>query len=273
MTNEDTNAGAEEVVAPAETGETPVADAAAPSAGATAPAGGGENAAAGPPKIFTFADMKLGVGDRLQIQLPTHLRSERAFVKVVGYLENVSLIVTAPSRNGSRLTLLENEILVVRAFTRQSAFAFNCSILRVCKLPFDYLHLSFPRRIQGTVIRKSTRVRAGFDAELAAAAPSGTSATRATIVNISSTGALVSAPEPLGAAGDTLTLRFRVHLHDVDSGLEVAAKILNVAQEDGTEPECVYRHGIEFQNLKPNDRMIVTSFVYQQIIENPRSVV
>lgn len=269
MTNEDTNPSAEEGISPVDPVEAPAAtDSATSSAGETAPAGDAKDKpATEPPRIFTFADMKLGIGDRLQIQLPTHLQSERAFVRVVGYLENVSLLVTAPSRNGRRMDLLENEILVVRAFSRQSAFAFNCSILRVCKLPFDYLHLSFPRRIQGTVIRKSTRVRAGFDAEF------GASATRATIVNISSTGALVSADQSLGAAGDNVTLRFRVHLHDVDSGLEVAARILNVSQEDGAEGQCVYGHGIEFQNLKPNDRMIVTSFVYQQIIENPHSVV
>jgi len=273
MTNEDTNPSAEAVVAPAETGETPAADTAAPSVGTTAPAGDAkEKAAAGPPQIFTFADMKLGVGDRLQIQLPAHLRSERAFVKVVGYLDNVSLIVTAPSRNGSRLNLLENEILIVRAFSRQSAFAFNCSILRVCKLPFDYLHLSFPRRIQGTVIRKSTRVRAGFAAQAGGAgSPSGA----ATIDNISATGALVAAREPLGNPGDTVRLSFQVHLHDVDSALEVEAKILSAVPHDDAHGEGapLLHHGVEFRNLQPKDRMIITSFVYQQIIERPHSVV
>ncbi|HRQ48488.1 MAG TPA: flagellar brake protein, partial [Rhodocyclaceae bacterium] len=154
MTGEDMNQAGTEELALAEATGTP--GGAAPGSGAT------NKPVAEPPQIFTFADMKLGIGDRLQIQLPAHLQSERAFVRVVGYLENTSLIVTAPSRNGVRLELLENEVLIVRAFSRQSAFAFNCSILRVCKLPFDYLHLSFPRRIQGTVIRKSTRVRAGF---------------------------------------------------------------------------------------------------------------
>jgi hypothetical protein len=34
-----------------------------------------------------------------------------------------------------------------------------------------------------------------------------------------------------------------------------------------------HHHGIEFQELPPNERMILRSLVYQQMIENPRSVV
>ena len=259
MTNKDTNPSGEDVVAP--------------SAGKTAPAGdAAEKSAAEPPRIFTFADMKLGVGNRLQIQCPAQMQSERAFVKVVGYVENVSLIVTAPSRNGMRLDLLENEILIVRAFSRQSAFAFSCSILRVCRLPFDYLHLSFPRQVQGTVIRKSTRVRGGFAAEAGAV---GSQCGPATIDNISATGALVTAREPLGSPGDTVRLRFQVKLHGVDSTLEVEAKILSAVPHEDAHGDGgpLLRHGVEFSNLQPNERMIITSFVYQQIIESPNSMV
>lgn len=260
MTNRTPNTSVEAVPAPAAEGE------AAPTGDA------GEKSAAEPAKVFTFADMKLGVGNRLQVQCPAHLQSERAFVRVVGYVDNVSLMVTAPLRNGMRLDLLENEILIVRAFSRQSAFAFSCAVLRVCRRPFDYLHLSFPRQIQGTVIRKSTRVRGGFAAE-AGGADSPFAA--ATIDNISATGALVTAREPLGSPGDTMRLRFHVNLHGVDSALEMEAKILSAVPHedvhgDGTP---LLRHGVEFRNLQPNDRMIITSFVYQQIIENPNSMV
>lgn len=273
MKNKNTHSNGEEAVVRAEAGDTPAVRSAAPSGGETAPAGDATaESAAEPPKVFTFADMKLGVGNRLQIQCPAHLQSERAFVKVVGYVDNVSLIVTAPSRNGMRLDLLENESLIVRAFSRQSAFAFSCSVLRVCRRPFDYLHLSFPRQVQGTVIRKSTRVRGGFAAETGEAE---SPFAAATIDNISATGALVTAREPLGSPGDTVRLRFQVNLHGVDSALEMEAKILSLVRHDDVDGDGVpvLRHGVEFRNLQPTDRMIVTSFVYQQIIENPNSMV
>ena len=45
-------------------------------------------------KRFTFNDMNLKVGDRLQIQPPEYLTSERFPVGVVGYIRDVSLLVT-----------------------------------------------------------------------------------------------------------------------------------------------------------------------------------
>ncbi|MFN3987398.1 MAG: flagellar brake protein [Rhodocyclaceae bacterium] len=218
---------------------------------------------------FPFKDMRLTVGDRLQVQCPSHLGATRVFVRVVGYLEDVSLIVTAPFRNGSRVKLIENEILVVRAFSRQSAFAFRCSVLRVCKLPFDYLHLSFPDTVQGSVIRKSTRVRASVPVEIG----NGTDAPATGVIeNISFTGALIIAQAALGTPGDVLRLRFGVALHEVETRLELEARLLNVMQdEDGADG--AQRHGVEFIHTQPNDRMILKSLVYQQLIENPDSVV
>jgi hypothetical protein len=32
------------------------------------------------------------------------------------------------------------------------------------------------------------------------------------------------------------------------------------------------RHGIEFQDLPPNDSVVLQSMIYQQMIENPQNV-
>ena len=220
---------------------------------------------------FSFHDMRLLVGDRLQVQCPVHLGSPRVFVKVVGYLENSSLIVTAPFRRGARLALLEGEILVVRAFSRQSAFAFRCSILRVCRMPFDYLHLSFPDRIQGSVIRKSTRVRTRIPVQI-----NGQHLPDTSITNISASGALVSTEQALASVGERLQLRFTVDLHDVESTLDLQAEVLNVMQDEDPltgKPVGPMQHGVEFRDINPNDRLILKSLVYQQMIEKPDTVV
>jgi c-di-GMP-binding flagellar brake protein YcgR len=217
-------------------------------------------------RSFTFSEMKLVVGDRLQVQCQAHHNSPRVFVKMVGYVENISLIVTAPSRNGVRLQLLETDTLIVRAFARQNAFAFKCSVLRVCTAPFHYLHLSFPEQIQGSMIRKSARVWIGVPSEVAGK-PSGS----VVIENISATGALVLTDKPLGRRGDILRMSFRVNLHDIDSRLDVDAEILTgFGTEDDTKHS--YRHGVEFRNLKPEDLLVLKSLIYQQMIENPTSV-
>lgn len=222
---------------------------------------------------FTFKDMQLAVGDRLQVQVPAHLNVPRTYVRLIGHLDRASLMVTAPVHKGLRVRLIENELVVVRAFTRQSAFLFNAAVLRVCRLPYDYLHLSFPTEIKGTVIRKATRVRASVPVELVgrqASAPGGT-----VMENISASGALVVASEPLGNKGEVMRLRFTLDIHGCQSPVELDATLryLDLSADEVDLTQVSYQHGFEFESLDPATLMLLKGYVYQQIIERPQAVV
>jgi hypothetical protein len=246
----------------------------APSAAAIAPEHGGADGVNGQ---LTFDDMKLKVESRLQLEPPKQLGSGRILVKVIGYLKGVSLLVTAPvAANGVRLQLIEGEPVVMRAFSGQSAFAFTCTVDRVCKLPYEYLHLSFPDVIQGVMIRTAPRVKSNIIASVQnASSRNTTEQIPALISNISANGAALDAKRPLGHKGDILSLSFRVNLHQIDAFLSVKGAIRAVL--DGEAPDVsspgITRHGIEFQELQPNDMVILQSMIYQQIIESPHRVV
>lgn len=109
---------------------------------------------------FPFEAMSLKVGDRLQAQPPTKVSAERCFVRLIGYLEDLSMLITTPATvNSVRLQLMEGDQLVMRVFSSQNAFGFASEVQRICKLPYSYLHISFPKKVQGTVIRKAARVK------------------------------------------------------------------------------------------------------------------
>jgi len=225
---------------------------------------------------FTFHDMNLKTGDRIQLQPPAQLGHERHVVKLVGYLEPVSVLVTAPMVHGVRLPLLEDEIVVVRVFSGQNAFGFTCTIRRVCKVPFDYIHLSFPNEIQGAVIRKSPRIRIKIIAAITDPDKEGGEPLSGVIANISSTGARVDAPNPLGETGQRMRLSFRVNLHGMDVYLTTTAIIRSVLRDDAMHDrtqQALVHHGVEFQDLQPNDTMILQSLIYQKMIEQPHTVV
>jgi len=223
-------------------------------------------------KGFTFDDMRLAVGDRLQIECSASTGVRRAFVRVVGYVDGVSVLVTTPVAGGRRVDLVESDQVIVRVFSRQSAFAFRASVLRACRLPFDYVHLSFPTVIQGSMIRKATRVRSRIPVQLGA--PGADAAEPGTLLNLSATGALIHARAALGEAGSVVRLRFVVDLHEVESELDIAAEVRNVQQEPDADGEGIeYHYGVDFHELDPNDRMKIKSLVYQTIIEQPRQVI
>lgn len=222
-------------------------------------------------KGFSFDDMRLGVGDRLQVECPVATGGHRSFVRVVGYMQDTSLIVTTPTAGGKRIGLVEGDLLVVRVFSRQSAFAFRAHVLRVCRLPFEYLHLSFPTLIQGSIIRKATRVRTQLPADTGPEA-AGAETVPGVLLNMSATGVLLHTKTALGDKGAAVVLRFTLKLHDVDNELTVVAEIRNVEQAidaDGIE----YYYGLDFRDNVPRTRMLIRSFVYQTIIEQPRHVI
>lgn len=221
---------------------------------------------------FTFEDMRLAVGDRLQIECTARTGVRRAFVRVVGYVEGVSLMVSTPVAAGRRVELVDNDPVIVRVFSRQSAFAFRASVLRACRLPFDYVHLSFPTVIQGSVIRKATRVRTQLPVRVVSQA--GDEAGEGTMLNLSATGALIHTHAALGEQGAIVQLHFDALLHEVHSELRIAAEIRNVQQEPAAEGEGLeYHYGVDFHELVPENRMKIKSLVYQTIIEQPRRVI
>lgn len=222
---------------------------------------------------FTFDDMKLKVENRLQLQPPTQMAHERFLVKVIGFLRGGTLLVTTPILdNGMRMQFVEGEMVVMRSFSGQNAFGFSCTIERVCRLPYEYLHLTFPRVIEGVVVRKSPRVKTRIITAVKNLSMSCTHENSPTFIsNISADGAALDAKQALGSVGDHINLAFRVCVHSIEVFLSlegIILTILNCHATETSEPEIV-RHGIEFRGLELNDTVILKSMIYQQIIENP----
>jgi c-di-GMP-binding flagellar brake protein YcgR len=229
----------------------------------------------GPRTDFPFEAMNLKVGDRLQIQPPIKLSAERCNVRVVGYVPQQSLLLTAPVvSNGARLDLIERDQLVIRVFASQNAFAFACDVLRSCKLPYPYLHVSFPLTVQGTVVRKAPRVKTKIIAQVLPQG-AGAASAPAVISNISANGALLDGRRNIAAMGDVLQMKFQIKLHNVDIPLTLLATVRAVFGEETTAVGAVplAHFGLEFTDLQPQDQMVLQSMVYQQMIERPQSLV
>ncbi len=225
--------------------------------------------------LFTFQDMRLRVGDRLQLQPPPTVSLERHVVKLIGWVDGVSVLVTTPMANGLRVPLRENDTIVARIFAGQKAFGFSSAVERVCKIPFDYLHLSFPEAVQGSAIRKSPRVRTRIIASVADRdAGDGAERQSGVIVNLSADGALLKTRQPLGDKGKRLALSFRVSLHKVDAYLTVDAVVRSAFEDEepSRDDAAVFNHGLQFEDLAPNDTVILQSLIYHQMIEHPHTL-
>jgi len=124
------------------------------------------------------------------------------------------------------------------------------------------------------VIRKSPRIKMRMISTVSPLPPESNapqeSAPRfsAIILNVSADGALIQAKQPLTEKNGRIRLAFRVNLHDVDAMLTVTAIVRSIFAEEGKVG--VMCHGLQFLEMKPNDRMILQSMISQKMIEQPQ---
>lgn len=185
------------------------------------------------------------------------------------------MLITAPATvNSVRLPLMEGDQLVMRVFSSQNAFGFACDVQRVCKLPYSYLHISFPKEVQGTVIRKAARVKTKIAVKIRTE-QEGRADLTGVISNLSANGAMMDGPRHMAEKGDSIRLTFRLKLHNIEANLSMLAIVRAVFDDETLKQSgtSLVHFGLEFVDLEPNDQMILQSMVYQKMIEQPQSLV
>lgn len=216
-----------------------------------------------------FSQMRLKVGDTIHIGLQSGLIKGRSTVTVLGWLDNVCIIVTAPHEDNIRLLLKEGEPVLARVFTGQNAFAFNGTVLKNVHSPFRHLHLTFPEKVESASIRSSPRCRVNLPAQVTAGTGSPTDAT---IIDIGTNGALIETAEIADADKNAIEIACSLELHGVPVSLKLRGEVLALRNKSGDDhPRCQY--GVRFSNPESNDRLVLGSLVCYQMLEFPRSVI
>jgi c-di-GMP-binding flagellar brake protein YcgR len=135
------------------------------------------------------------------------------------------------------------------------------------------MHPSFPENIQGIVVRKAPRIKSSIIATVYDVKAS-VKETAALISDISATGLSLDSNRELGNKEDILAIAFRLQLHKIEVILSIHGVIrakLGIDKFNSSTPALV-RYGIEFQDISPNDSIVLKSMIYEQMIDNPKSL-
>ena len=222
------------------------------------------------PEQFTFQDMHINVGDKLQLKLPTNLvnsatEDEFYTAELIGYVNNLTVIIRIHQlAQQTDLSLIEGDQITARLFSGQLAFSFSSYIEKIIKVPFSYIHLSFPTKITGQTIRKSRRIKTKIVATIT------DHPTSATISNLSMSGAEIHASDGIGQVGETIPLSFRIKLHGINKTMSLQA-IIRSMKPTANKTDNVFAFGIEFIALETEQSHSLQSLVYQELVENPES--
>lgn len=222
----------------------------------------------------SFDDMRLKVGDKLQLRLHSSAKSScylnnggYCMATVIGYIPDHSLIVSMPKTDQlAGQPLLEGDQILVRLFSGQCAFSFTVFVDKLVKLPLKYLHLSFPKHVLGQTIRKSRRVKVIIEAE----ATINSRSIPIIITNLSATGAEISTHNELGGIGTLIELFVKVKIHEKETSLQLQSIVRSFKD---IKKQDVLFYGIEFTELQAEQIFALRSFIYQELAENSNSLV
>jgi c-di-GMP-binding flagellar brake protein YcgR len=199
-------------------------------------------------------------GGMLTVRLTAGAGQTKGAARVMGYSPQRHLLITMPADNGRTVMPVRDELVEVHAFSGEGIASFECTVMAVCRIPFEYIVLSPPRRIKNRALRKSLRVRANVVGKMLV---SGEPPRMIHISDISTTGASFRSAHRLHVSGAPARLRFRVKTRDYHSELVAAALIRS---EKPADLPNVYQYGVEFIELVAAQKMLLQCFIYEQLL-------
>lgn len=218
---------------------------------------------------LTLEQIKLNIGDSIQLQFQSESDHSRSIVTLIGYLADQGVIVSTPMLNGRIMLVREGQIFIVRLFSGKSAYAFTAVTKRVTNNPFPHLHLSYPKEVRGLVVRGSSRARANIICHASVEGGSGFSCVAR---DISVGGSLIAAREKIAEMGQKLSLKMRVKVNDTEHMLALSCQVrsINTARPAADEAPAIL-HGLSFENVSSQDALVISALLYQNMVSEKES--
>jgi len=188
--------------------------------------------------------------------------SIRYTVRLIGFVKNQSILVTAPRIDGRGAIIRDGQTFIVRAFPGKKAYAFTASALKSVYTPHPYLHLSYPKIVRCTAIRQSSRASVKIIASLSVGDPEQIGAATLTDLSMGGTSGLLK--RSIGKKGDSGVIKFKVNTAGEDAYLIIPLIIRSIVQTENSEE---FRYGFEFVNIPTQSKIILSSFVHQTLAE------
>jgi len=213
--------------------------------------------------ITTLEQVKLNIGDNLQLQLKGDTHGDRYAVTLIGYLAGEGVIVSTPVKDGRVMMFREGQAFVVRMFSGKSAFAFTAEISKITNSPYPHIHLAWPKEVRGLVVRSSSRAKTNIICH--ASSPGNEKGYACVARDISIGGALIAAKDKIAGTGDKLILKMRVNVGDEEHMLIIDCEVrsINTSRLDG---EGNVLHGLSFTRIEAQDKLVITAMLYQNMM-------
>lgn len=208
-------------------------------------------------------DLKHNIGDTLQLQFSPGKAEDRFYVKLIGFLKDKSILVTAPRSDGVPLRITADQKFIVRMISGNSAQGFSANAIHSTSHPYPHLHLTFPTELESITVRKAERI----DCKLIVTVQNETpykaliEGKSASMENLSTVGSQLTTNESIGDKGDVISITCKLNVAEMEMYLNINGIIRRI-----TEKEGMLEHGIEFIPPEEKDKLLLHGFIYEQLL-------
>lgn len=223
-------------------------------------AGAFEDVSAG--EMFPPNGIKPQMWEVVQIHLPERDHQPHYFTRLVGYIRDMSILVTTPRIRRQPVSMVEGERVEVRMLTGRNIYVFQSQIIKACLAPSPYMHLSFPEHVQRQSLRKAPWAKASLPGTAECAGKR----VDVNVVNLSVSGARVDAAVPLGGEGESVTLSFHAEADGYCHDFVLEARIRHARRATASTASPT-EHGVEFIQVPEQEALYLRCLVYQRIAE------
>jgi c-di-GMP-binding flagellar brake protein YcgR len=227
------------------------------------------------PQEFEFESMNLQVGIRLQFITHRTLKPVQHYSTLIGWVKDEYMIVKLPMDNGAPIALVEGERVTMRVFSGIHVCSFACTVERVFSRPLLYVHISFPRSIQGTSLRTAMRVKVDIPA-LIIPLGGGVRPVECLLTNLSVSGARIESKTSLPQDEEQFDLEFSMLAppNNQDVRVRTRAAVRNIsALAGGPEQAEGFAYGVQFVDLDPVHYTLLQNLTYEALLADRQKIV
>lgn len=175
--------------------------------------------------------------------------------KFVAAIEGKGVMLTPSGADGRTADIRPGDEYGIRGFTGQTDFVFLAPVLNVFTAPFAHALFAYPATVRARQVRRAMRMKTRLPARIS---PRGQDTPHeVSIVDLSTDGALITAPGFLGSVGSLFDLAFPIRVDDVTTELNLVAKLRHRTGTDAGDG----RIGLSFENVTREHKLLLGVFV------------
>ena len=145
-----------------------------------------------------------------------------------------------------------------------SAHVFTSTAIITTNRPYSHLHLTYPESLESITVRKAERVNCKLIVSVQNSQGSTNESISSSMHDVSTAGAQLFSKESLGEVGDNISINTKFSVAGIEQHLIIPGIIRRAISASTDEAENEY--GIEFNSIEDKNKLILTAFVYEQMI-------